>query len=188
MTLAHPRSSQYRFRLALGMASLLLVALFAVASPALGQAAGEYGGGAGVSATTTSSVSRLGGAINGAMNGASRSISLANPSGLASAPVTEKANREWFAKQAGKTGAQLTVDASPAKSEVWIDGKYVGAAPLTLTLPAGKHDLSLLGPHEQHAERKVEISSGKNQRLAIPLVPVYPAAVTIPFGKPAPQH
>lgn len=165
------------------------MAVLGAAAPARGQAAAEYGAAAGVSATTSSSsVSGLGAAINGAMNKAGHSISAGQPSGLASGPVSERANREWFAKQAGKAGAQLTIDATPAKSGVWVDSKYVGATPVTLTLPAGKHDLSLLGPRQQHAERQVEISSGKNQRLEIPLVALYPAAVTIQFGKPAEKH
>lgn len=106
---------------------------------------------------------------------------MAKPAG----PTPQQINREWFAKQAGKKGAQLTINATPPHSGVWIDGKFVGEAPVTLTLPPGKHELSLLGPRQQHTKRVVDISAGKNQRLDVQLAEVYPSAVSIrAFGNP----
>ena len=100
---------------------------------------------------------------------------LAKPAG----PPPGQLNREWFAKQAGKKGADLTIDATPAKTSVWVDGKFVGKAPMTLTLPAGKHQVSLLGPRQEHADRDIDIVEGKAQRQAFQLQETYPAAVAI---------
>ena len=160
-------------RLPLGTLALLVVACLAAAPAAHAQAAAEYGGATGVSAGAVSSKPQL---FNpGGPAAVNNSLFLAKPSG----PPPDQLNRDWFAKQAGKKGAQLTIDATPPQSSVWVDGKFVGKAPLTLTLPAGKHRLSLLGPRQEHAERTVDIVAGKNDRLAVQLQETYPTAVAI---------
>jgi hypothetical protein len=160
-------------RLPLATLALLTAAFLAAATPAHAQAAAEYGGATGVSSSAIASKPQIfnpggGGPVN-------NSLFLAKPSGT----PPEQLNREWFAKQAGKNGAQLTIDATPPQSSIWVDGKFVGKAPLTLTLPSGKHHLSLLGPRQEHAERDVNIVAGKNDRLAIQLHETYPTAVAI---------
>jgi hypothetical protein len=150
---------------------LLAGMLLAGAPPVHAQAAAEYSGATGVSASAVASKPAL--FTPGAPKNNSRF--LAKPSG----PPPGMVNREWFAKQAGKKGAELSIDATPARTSVWIDGKFVGKAPLTVTLPAGKHHVSLLGPRQEHADREVDIASGKNQHLAIQLMETYPTAVSI---------
>jgi hypothetical protein len=160
-------------RLPAGILALLITACLVGAPPVHAQAAAEYGGATGVSASAVASKPQL---FNpGAAHAANNSLFLAKPGG----PPPGQLNREWFAKQAGKKGAELTIDATPAKTGVWVDGKFVGKAPMTLTLPAGKHHVSLLGPRQEHAERDVEVVEGKAQRLAFQLQETYPAAVSI---------
>ncbi len=160
-------------RLPMGTLALLIAACLAAAPPAHAQAAAEYGGATGVSAGAVSSKPQL--FRPGGPSQPNNSLFLAKPSGT----PPDQLNREWFAKQAGKKGAQLTVDATPPQTSIWVDGKFVGKAPLTLTLPAGKHHLSLLGPRQEHAERDVNIVAGKNDRLAIQLHETYPTTVAI---------
>ncbi len=156
----------------------MLILAFAAALPAHAQAAAEYGGSVGVSAGTVSSQPGL---FRPGRGGPKNSLFLAKPKG----PTPQQINRKWFAKQAGKKGAQLTLHVAPVGSSVWIDGKFVGYAPLTLTLPAGKHKISLLGPRQQHGNREIDLSSGKNQKLDFRLHQVYPSTVSIPaFGQP----
>lgn len=151
---------------------MLVAACMAGAPSAHAQAAVEYGGATGVSAGTAASKPKL---FNPGRPGGKNSRFLAKPGSTPPGQI----NREWFAKQAGKNGGEVTIDATPAKTGVWVDGKYVGRAPMTLALPVGKHHLSLLGPRQEHASREIDIASGKKQRLAFRLQETYPSTVAI---------
>lgn len=173
--LARTRLQEFRIRmrLPLGIFAMLVAAFLAGAPSAHAQAAAEYSGATGVSAGAVSSKPQL---FNpGGKPAVNNSLFLAKPGG----PPPGQLNREWFAKQAGKNGGEVAIDATPAKSGVWVDGKFVGKAPMTLTLPAGKHHVSLLGPRQEHADREIEITAGKKQRLAVQLQETYPSAVAI---------
>lgn len=150
---------------------LFAAALLMGAPSAHAQAAAEYSGAMGVSASAAASKPEL--FRPGAVRNSSRFLE--KPSG----PPPGSVNREWFAKQAGKKGARLSIDASMAQTSVWIDGKFVGKAPVTVTLPAGKHHVSLQGPRQEHAGQEVDITSGKNQHLTVHLRETYPSAVSI---------
>lgn len=154
------------------LGTLLLLSL-AATPPARAQAAGEYAGATSVSAGTVTSQPRIFSPVGNSRPNSS--VFLAKPVG----PPQQQLNREWFAKQAGKDGARLTIAAVPAQSSVWIDGKFVGQAPLTVTLPAGKHHLSLSGTRQEHADQDVEIAAGKDRHLEIHLQETYPRAVSI---------
>lgn len=169
-------NAQFRLRAPWGILAALALASLAAAVPAHAQAAAEYGGATGVSADVTASspgLFRPGRPKN--------SRFLTKPVG----PTPQQINRNWFAKKAGKKGAQLTIDATPAHSSIWVDQKFVGFSPLTLTLPAGKHHISLLGPRQAHAKREVTLIAGKKRKIDIHLHAVYPSAVSIRvFGNP----
>lgn len=171
------RNKRFRFRYAWGIAGALLL-IFAAAPSAHAQDAAEYSGTIGINAGTASSQPGL---FRPGRRGAQPSIFLAKPKG----PTPQQINRKWFASQAGKKGADVTLHVTPVGSSVWIDGKFVGHAPLTLKLPAGKHKISLLGPRQQHESREIEVTAGKNRKLDIRLHQVYPSTVSIPvFGQP----
>lgn len=162
-----------RMRLPLGVFAMLVAACLAGASPAHAQAAVEYGGATSVSAGAVASKPQL---FNpGGKPAVKNSLFLAKPGG----PPPGQLNREWFAKQAAKNGGEVAIDATPPNTSVWVDGKFVGKAPMTLTLSAGKHHVSLLGPRQEHASREVDITSGKKQQLAVHLEETYPSSVAI---------
>jgi hypothetical protein len=165
-----------RFRLpVLGFVAVLW--LLPAATSAWAQAATEYAGAAGVSASTIASKPQVfnpGGPVQ-----PNTSLFLAKPAG----PPPEVVNRKWFEQQAADDGGRLFIDATPAQTSVWIDGKYVGKAPVTVTLSTGKHQLSLQGPRQENAARNVEIAKGQDKKLTIALKETYPTAVSIPvFG------
>ena len=150
------------------------IGLWLLAAPrAHAQAAAEYGGAAGVSGGVTASRPRI--FTPGGAGQPNSSLTLAKPSG----PPPEQLNREWFAKKAGQDGAQVTIDATPAPASVWIDGKFVGRAPIAVTLPAGKHHVGLLGPRQEHGDHEIDVVKGKNRRYAYRLEETYPTAVSI---------
>lgn len=162
-------------------ACAVAVALAWLAAPpvAQGQAAVEYGGAAGVSASTVATKPQV--FTPGGPGQPDMSLFLATPKGT----PPEVVNRQWFEKVAGKDGGRVTVTAVPAHSRMWIDGKYVGEAPLTLTLPAGKHQINLQGPRQEAATESLDVKADKNQKLAVKLKETYPTAVTIAvFGQP----
>ena len=168
----------FRLSVRIGFLGIWASLALAAAPSARAQDAGEYAGGASINAGAVSSQPGLFSPTPAGQPNSS--LFLAKPVG----PPPQEINREWFAKQAGKTGAKLTIDAVPPQSSVWIDGKFVGQTPLTLTLPAGKHHLSLLGPRQEHADQTVDIASGKAQHMEIHLIQTYPEAVSISvFGK-----
>ena len=152
----------------------ILASLALTAVPAAhAQDMGEYAGGTSISAGAATSQPALFSPAGAGNPNSSRF--LAKPQG----PPPQQLNREWFAKQAGKTGAKLTINTVPPQSSVWVDGKFVGRTPLALTLPAGEHHLSLMGPSQEQAGQTVHIVSGKPQHLEIHLVQTYPQAVSI---------
>lgn len=165
----------------LTFATVAALGLAWLATPpeARAQAAVEYGGAAGVSASTVASKPQV---FNpGGPDHPNMSLFLSTPKGT----PPEVINRDWFQKVAGKNGGQLTITAVPAHSRVWVDDKYVGEAPVKLTLPVGKHKVNLQGPRQESATRDLTVESGKDQKLAIKLKETYPTAVTIPvFGQP----
>jgi hypothetical protein len=164
-------------RLPLSFLGVLALLCLAGAPPAHAQAASEYGSAASVSAAVSSRPKVF---TPGGVGKPNMGLFLAKPEGT----PPEALNRQWFEKQAGKDGGLLTITAVPPRTRLWIDGKYVGQAPVTITLPAGKHQLSLLGPRQETAKRDLEIKPKEKQHLAVDLQELYPSAVAIQvFGK-----
>jgi hypothetical protein len=160
-------------RLPLFFLGAFVLAGLAAPPPARAQAAVEYGGSAASVSTVASSRPNV--FSPGGIPKPNMGLFLAKPKGT----PPEVINREWFAKQAGKQGGELTVTVVPPGARLWVDGKYVGQLPLSLTLPPGKHQLSLVGTREQATKRELEIQPGKKQQLTVDLKETYPATVSI---------
>jgi hypothetical protein len=52
-----------------------------------------------------------------------------------------KANLQFFQIHAGPAAAEIAVRTVPDHASAWIDGKFVGAAPLTIKLAPGHHQI-----------------------------------------------
>jgi len=69
-------------------------------------------------------------------------------------------------------------------AQVWIDGALRGQAPLTLTLPSGRHDVSLRAEGFTRRAQWVEVGVGSRQSLTLTLAPAraYLSVATVPSG------
>src|SRR5512133_3470037 len=84
--------------------------------------------------------------------------------------------------------AELAVLAEPAGAAVSIDGRPRGASPLTLTLPAGVHEVGLSAPGYAPLTEAVTLTAGQRGILApslldgqAPSVKVWADATTVPW-------
>lgn len=165
-------------RFAIFFPAILALLALATATPARAQAASEYGSAASVSAGVVSSRPKV--FTPGGAGRPNMGLFLAKPKGT----PTDELNRQWFAKQAGKDGGLLTITSVPPRTRLWIDGKYVGQAPVTVTLPAGTHQLSMMGPRQETAKRVLKIKSKEKRHVAVDLEELYPSTVSVHlFGK-----
>jgi len=86
------------------------------------------------------------------------------PTGAAPAPSPDAA-----AALAGELGS-LLIDTRPAGAEVYVDGRLLGATPLTLVdVPTGAHTIRLLRSGYREWTTTVEIESGQQLRVAASL-------------------
>ena len=66
----------------------------------------------------------------------------------------------------------LVLEARPEGAEVYVDGRLVGRAPLSLSLEAGLHEVRLLAPGYAEYRARVEVRPEETLRLSVELVPL----------------
>ena len=77
----------------------------------------------------------------------------------------------------------LAVSSTPPGAEVWLDGKEVGAAPLTVSKVApGEHLLALRSPGMPDVLRRVVLLGAPQVSLALPVMPGAAVQVEAPAG------
>jgi tetratricopeptide (TPR) repeat protein len=64
----------------------------------------------------------------------------------------------------------VLVSCTPSVSNVRVDGKDIGACPLTISLRAGKHSLLVVAEGFQNRSESVDVTAGTTTALAIKLV------------------
>jgi|GEM_PF-1267760 hypothetical protein len=144
------------------------------ALPAHAQAAGEYAGAtSGMASVTVSRPGVFNPSVPASRPPSTSSAHLSKPAG----PPPEVLNREWFRQQAGKTGIEAHLASEPAGASLWVDGRFVGRTPVELLLPAGRHQVRLLGPHQEYLESTLELRAGGPTRMLYRLPSAYPAVV-----------
>ncbi len=81
---------------------------------------------------------------------------------------------ELMSSLAGKGAAevgQLSLSSTPAGAQVVIDGKVFGVTPLTTTLPAGAHAITISLPQHDNAARNITVARGETAEVAVALAP-----------------
>lgn len=69
-------------------------------------------------------------------------------------------------------GALLKVESKPIGAQVFVDGSFMGKAPLDLELPLGKHEVHLTFPDHYKWEAQVELTEEGETPLHVRLLPI----------------
>lgn len=79
-------------------------------------------------------------------------------------------------------GGWLHINTRPHSGEVYINGSYQGRAPLTLSLPAGEHDVELRRNGFRSEFRRVFVQPGQSVSLNVRFEPEYRLQSDLNFG------
>jgi len=91
----------------------------------------------------------------------------------------EATNRRALEESAGEDAGTLLLRSLPSGARIWVNGEYVGQAPLLLTLAPGNYRVEMRGEQTEITQRRVNVLPGKSQQLALALSPRYPAHVRL---------
>ena len=157
------------------------VAAFLLALPSIahGQAAVEYGN---LASGTASAIASVKPTMPGANlpGGASGSGTSSRPAAASSSPeAIAKTNKQFFQTHSGPNAAQISVHTIPDKAAVWIDGKFVGPAPLDLKLAAGHHQALVRSPNMQQSEQEFELAEKQVLMIGFTLKSAYPSQMIL---------
>ena len=155
---------------------LLAFCGFVAMNCAQAQSAAEYG----------SSVSRSGGAAAGAKvvkpdlpqpatAAASSSVHMPVRTGESVAG----ANCRTLQQRAGPDGAKVALRSVPDHAQVWIDGLFVGATPLDLTLAPGRHLVEMRDATSEMVCQQIELQPKQSREVLSTLKPRYPDKVSL---------
>jgi hypothetical protein len=97
-------------------------------------------------------------------------------------PRQDEENRGALELRAGKDAAKVLLQSTPGEARTYVDGAIVGRTPLLLILPPGKYKVEMRGQHEELGERLIELPPNETQRIALTLVPRFPAEFSLQSG------
>ena len=155
---------------------LLAFCGFVAMSCAQAQSVAEYG----------SSVSRSGGAAAGAKvvkpdlpqpATAAASASVHMP--VRTGESVAGANCRTLQQRAGPDGAKVALRSVPDHAQVWIDGLFVGATPLDLTLAPGRHLVEMRDATSEMVRQQIELQPKQSREVLSTLKPRYPDKVSL---------
>ena len=81
----------------------------------------------------------------------------------------------------------LNLTSIPERAKIFVDGKYVGIAPLSVRLPAGRHRLKVRKRGFEVYKEKIRIQPGGEHRVDATLVRKETPSPKLPFGVPYPK-
>jgi hypothetical protein len=113
----------------------------------------------------------------GSQGSAAPAAQLASPA--PSGPPPEEANRKLFEDQAGNDAGKLALKSDPPEAQVYIDGIYVGRAPVEIHLAPGKYQVIMRGKDGQSGERFIGLLPKETQQVTLPLNMLYPDQVSV---------
>ena len=93
--------------------------------------------------------------------------------------VIAKENLQFFQSHAGADAAAVTVRSAPDHASVWIDGKYVGPAPVNVNLAPGHHQGLVRAPNMQESMQGFDVAAKQAQSLDFALKPSFQNQVMI---------
>jgi len=96
-----------------------------------------------------------------------------------SQPPADETNRRTLSENAGKDPSKLLIRSTAKDSQIWVDGKPVGRAPLLLVLAPGKYHIESRGPRSEYGQRTVDLLSRETREVTLELEKRYPSRVTV---------
>ena len=96
---------------------------------------------------------------------------VSSPAGSAamSPEAAAKANLQFFQAHAGPTAAEIAVRTVPDHASTWIDGKFVGPAPLTLKLAPGHHQILIRAVAMHEYTQEFDLAAKQTQSIDVAL-------------------
>jgi hypothetical protein len=89
----------------------------------------------------------------------------------------DEANRKALEQRAGSDGGKLLLRSEPNGAQIFVDGAFVGRAPLLLIVAPGKYKIQMRGPREAFGERMVGLAAKETQEVVLTLTARYPEHV-----------
>jgi hypothetical protein len=89
------------------------------------------------------------------------------------------ANRRAFEELGGSDAAKVSLGSVPVQAQVWMDGKFVGTAPLELTLAPGPHRVEMRSAGMEWARRDLRLLPKQTQQVVLSLKPRYSRNITL---------
>jgi hypothetical protein len=152
--------------------ALAIVAATAVPG-ARAQAIAEVAGTTSVAATATAAAKPV---VIPKLPGAAAAGS--SPHLIASdAPPAQETNVREFQAKAGKDAGKVLLRATPAASQIWVNGKIVGKTPLLLVLAPGKYEVEMRGPRGETGKSTIDLLPRETREVQLKLQSLYPARV-----------
>jgi hypothetical protein len=95
-------------------------------------------------------------------------------------PPPQEVNVREFQEKAGKDASKVLLRATPAATQIWVNGKIVGKTPLLLVLAPGKYEVEMRGARGESGKSTVALLPHETREVLVKLHSLYPARVTAP--------
>jgi len=93
------------------------------------------------------------------------------------APPAQETNVRDLQAKAGKDAGKVLLRATPAASQIWVNGKIVGKTPLLLVLAPGKYQVEMRGVRGETATSTIDLLPRETREVQLKLQSLYPARV-----------
>jgi PEGA domain len=96
-----------------------------------------------------------------------------------SGPPPEVVNRQSLEQKAGSDAGKLMLRTEPTGAQIWIDGMFVGNAPMLLIVPPGKYKIEARGQRSEHMQSSVDLLPHETRKVVLTLTARYPMRVSV---------
>src|SRR5262249_11584832 len=95
-------------------------------------------------------------------------------------PPPQEVNVREFQEKAGKDASKVLLRATPAATQIWVNGKIVGKTPLLLVLAPGKYEVEMRGVRGERGKSTLALLRHGTSEVLVRLHSLYPARVRAP--------
>lgn len=130
----------------------------------------EYGGITGAVAGAASANKPLIALPNLGLSAGPAAVSEAPGAANVTPEAAAKASLQFFRIHAGPSAAEIAVRTVPDHASAWIDGKFVGPAPLTVKLAPGHHQILVRSVAMHEYMRGFDLAAKETQTIDVALM------------------